>query len=63
MTQPSKRTKSGEHPAVQSFRAKLDSVDASTSAAIDKLDRELDRCRAKLKTPVPPKPLRLNVLR
>lgn len=52
----SKRSaRSGEHPAVQGFRAKLDSVDSSTAAALSKLDLELDECREKLKTPVPPK--------
>lgn len=57
---PSKRVPkaaaSGEHPAVQAYRAKLKSLDESTEAATTKLDKELEEFLVALRTPVPPKP-------
>ena len=50
------KTRSGEHPAVQAYRAKLESVERGAAAATSKLDRELDEYLTVLKTPVPPKP-------
>lgn len=48
--------KSGEHPAVKAFRAKLDSIDEGTAAKTAELDRELDQFLRDLRTPVPPAP-------
>jgi hypothetical protein len=47
---------SGEHPAVQAYHKKLDSIDFGVSAATGELDRKLSEYLADLKTPVPPKP-------
>lgn len=48
--------KSGEHPAVKAYRAKLASVDKGASAAMSDLDRELQEFLDDLKknTPIPP---------
>lgn len=48
-----KAASSGEHPAVQAYRAKLESVDEGVSAATSKLDQALQEFLAALKTPVP----------
>jgi len=47
---------SGEHPAVKTYRAKLESVDRGVTAATSELDRALQEFLTDLKTPVPPKP-------
>lgn len=52
----SEPTKSGQHPAVQEYRRKLDSIDNGVSAAQTDLDRKLSEYLADLKTPVPPPP-------
>jgi hypothetical protein len=44
---------SGEHPAVQAYRAKLESVDEGASAATTELDKALQEFLTALKTPVP----------
>lgn len=62
---PHKPASSGQHPAVKMYRAKLDSVDKSVSAATMALDQELERFLTDLKTPVPtepPTPTRMPVL-
>lgn len=51
---PKRVTSSGEHPAVQAFRQKLASVDASTGAALTELDRSLEAFLNEVKTPQPP---------
>lgn len=48
--------KSGQHPAVQAYRAKLESIDNGATAATVELDRELDQFLRDLRTPVPPRP-------
>jgi len=58
---PSKRVpksaRSGEHPVVQAYRAKLESLAESTASATSKLDQELEEFLTELKTPMlPPKP-------
>ena len=53
---PSKPARSGEHPAVKAYRAKLQSLDESTEAPINKLDQALEEFLSDLRTPVPPKP-------
>jgi hypothetical protein len=53
---PPKPARSGEHPAVQAYRKKLDSVDEGVTAATGELDRALEQFLTDLKTPVPPKP-------
>lgn len=45
--------KSGQHPAVQEYRAKLESIEEGAGGAASKLDQDLEEFRAKLKTPVP----------
>ncbi|MFZ1005933.1 MAG: hypothetical protein WAN65_03795 [Candidatus Sulfotelmatobacter sp.] len=50
------RSKSGEHPVVRQYRAKLESVDAGATAATTKLDLALQEFLTDLKTPVPPRP-------
>lgn len=47
--------RSGEHPAVQAYRAKLESIDEGATAATCELDRALQEFLTNLKTPVPPK--------
>lgn len=39
---PPKRTKSGEVPAVQAYRAKLDSIEEDTLEKVRELNRKLD---------------------
>lgn len=52
----SKTARSGQHPAVQAYRAKLESIsNGAASTATSKLDREIDEFLTVLKTPVPPK--------
>jgi len=54
---PPKSTRSsGEHPAVQAYRAKLESVDEGASAATNALDKALQEFLGVLKTPVPRAP-------
>lgn len=48
--------KSGEHPAVQRYRAKLESLDEGAIVATNKLDNELEAFLRDLRTPVPPPP-------
>lgn len=48
--------KSGEHPAVQTYRAKLESIDEGAAAAQNKLDHDLEEFLKDLRTPVPPRP-------
>ena len=52
---PAPRTKSGQHPAVQAFRAKLESI-ADGDEKRAELDHELEEFLKDLKTPLPPKP-------
>jgi hypothetical protein len=52
-SRPPKRTGSGEHPVVQTFRQKLASVDESTGAALSELDRSLEEFLHEVKTPQP----------
>lgn len=61
MTEPKRPTvaptaKSGEHRAVQTYRAKLDSIDEGVMVAAEKLDRDLEEFLRDLRTPVPPRP-------
>jgi hypothetical protein len=51
-----KAARSGEHPIVKAYRAKLDSVAEGTAVATRKLDQALQEFLHDLKTPVPPKP-------
>lgn len=53
---PSGSARSGEHPAVKAYRAKLVSVDEGSTAATTKLDQELQEFLRDLKTPIPPRP-------
>lgn len=53
---PRASSKSGNHPAVKAYRAKLESVDENVTSATSKLDRELQEFLNVMKTPVPPKP-------
>lgn len=46
--------KSGQHPAVQAYRAKLESIESGASEAISKLDHEFDAFLSDLKTPKVP---------
>ena len=58
-SKPSSRrggTRSGEHPAVQAYRAKLSSIEEGATEAIKKLDHELEEFLSDLKTPVPTVP-------
>ncbi len=48
--------KSGQHPAVQAYRKKLESIDKGATAATDELDRALQQFLIDLKTPVPKEP-------
>ena len=52
---PPPRTRSGTHPAVIAFRAKLDSIAEHDERRVE-LDQELDAYLKDLRTPVPPKP-------
>ena len=47
---PPRPTKSGEHPSVRAFRAKLASVADHEGVRLDELIEELDTACAKLKT-------------
>lgn len=47
---------SGEHPAVLTYRAKLESIDKGATAATHKLDQMLQEFLTDLKTPVPSEP-------
>ena len=51
-----KAARSGEHPIVKAYRAKLDSIAEGTAAATSKLDHALQEFLRDLKTPLPPKP-------
>jgi hypothetical protein len=51
----SRSAKSGEHPAVQAYRSKLESVSQRVTVATNRLDLELQEFLAGLKTPVPPR--------
>lgn len=58
MTDPEKKPKSGrslsgQHPAVQAYRAKLESVDRNVSEATSELDKTLQEFLTALKTPIP----------
>ena len=56
---PLKKTaaaRSGQHPAVQAYRAKLESVDRGSTDATSELDRELQKFLDDLKTLPPPPP-------
>lgn len=49
------RTKSGQHPAIQQFRAKLESLtEGHLAQRFDALDAKIDATTEALKTPVPP---------
>ena len=50
------RTASGEHPAVQEFRRKLDSVAEHVGSKVDDLDNDLKQYLESVKTPRPPPP-------
>jgi hypothetical protein len=52
------RSVSGQHPAVQAYRKRLDSVETGASAATTELDRKLSEYLHDIKTPVPPPPER-----
>lgn len=53
---PPKPTRSGMHPAVREYRAKLDSIDQKLTAKTDELDRLLSEFLVDLKTPIPEPP-------
>jgi hypothetical protein len=57
---PSSRggARSGEHPVVVAYRAKLESVRDGVTAATNELDQALQEFLTALKTPIPPKPSR-----
>lgn len=46
---------SGQHPVVQAYRAKLDSIEESAVTATSDLDRRLEEFLTELKTPAPPR--------
>ena len=48
------RTKSGQHPAVVAFRAKLESITEGEMTKFDELDQKLAEYLESVKTPVPP---------
>jgi hypothetical protein len=51
------RTKSGQHPAIRQFRAKLESLtEGQLAQKLDELDARIDATTEALKTPLPPKP-------
>lgn len=54
--QSRRQGKSGEHPAVQAYRAKLESIDEGITAAKADLDRKLEEFMHDMKTPVPTVP-------
>lgn len=56
MNATAKRTKSGNHPAVQAYRDKLQSVSDAVTPELDKLNAELDEFLNEVRTPVPPAP-------
>jgi hypothetical protein len=47
-------SKSGEHPIVIAYRAKLDSITEGVAAEAERLERAAQKLLADLKTPVPP---------
>jgi hypothetical protein len=54
---PSPTAKSGQHPAVQAYRAKLESIsEGSAVAAVSELDSQLEEFLRDLRTPIPPPP-------
>lgn len=55
LTEPPKRTQSGQHPAVTAMRAKLVSiVEGQATAVYDELDTKIEEAVKRLKTPLPP---------
>lgn len=50
------KARSGQHPAVKAYRAKIDSIDEHVSVATNALDQALAEFLADLKTPLPPNP-------
>ena len=52
----SKGPKSGEHPSVQKYRAKIESIDEGATTATNKLDQMLEEFLIDLRTPVPTGP-------
>lgn len=46
--------KSGEHPAVQRYRSKLDSIDEKTAAAKADLDQKVEELLAEIRSVPPP---------
>jgi hypothetical protein len=54
LTEPPKRTQSGQHPVVTAMRAKLTSIVEGQAAVYDELDAKIDDATKKLKTPLPP---------
>lgn len=49
-----KRSPSGEHEAVKSYRAKLESIEGETVESVDALNRELAAYLEEIRTPIPP---------
>jgi hypothetical protein len=53
LTEPPKRTASGQHPAVAAMRKKLNSI-VEGQTAYDELDAKIEDATKRLKTPLPP---------
>lgn len=51
-----KAAKSGEHEAVRSYRAKLDSIADNTGGAVDSLNRLLEEYLQEVRSEPPPAP-------
>ena len=51
---------SGEHPAVQAYRDKVESIVDGQEAEADALNRELANYLESVRTPVPPPPSEWN---
>ena len=51
---PPRKGSSGEHPAVQAYRDKLDSVVEHTELPTRELDERLAKYLEEVRTPVPP---------
>jgi hypothetical protein len=54
MNEPKRNTKSGEHPAVKSYRRKIESI--SERHPFDELDKEIDAELEKVRSTPPPPP-------
>jgi hypothetical protein len=54
MSIPRPKSGSGKHPAVKTYRDKLDSIAENTGPSLQELDDELSRYLESVKTPIPP---------